>query len=163
MRKPIELRAWLTERVPHLRKHPDKLHVFIDKGSVATKRGAGLGFEYRYTLQIVVTDYADPPDTLTVPLLVWISTHQPDLIDNTDRRDRAIGIDAEIIDHKSADIGITLELSERVLVKPVEGGGYECEHLAEPEMPDLGGPSGWEVYLKGELIYTSGDGAPPAP
>lgn len=149
MRKPIELRAFLTERIPHLAKHPDKLLVFVEKGSVATKQGRGLGFEYRYTLQLVFTDYVEPADTITVPLLVWISTNQPDLIADTTKRDQAIRIEAEIIDHKTTDIAITLELSERVLVKPVEGGGYECEHLPEPEMPDLGGPTGWTMDAGG--------------
>lgn len=149
MKKPTELRAWLTEHVPHLAKHPDKLHVFVEKGTVATKLGRGLGFEYRYTLQLVVTDYADPADTLTVPLLVWISTNQPDLVADLNKRDQAIRIEAEIIDHKSADIGITLELTERVLVHPVEGGGYNCEHLPEPELPDLGGPINWTMDAGG--------------
>lgn len=155
MRKPVELRAWLCEHVPPLRKHPDKLHLIIEKGAVATKRGRGLGFEYRYTLQIIVTDYADPADTLTVPLLAWISVHQPDLIDDIAKRDRAIGIEVDIIDHQAADIALTLELSERVLVIPRAGGGYECQHLPEPPPPDLDGPTLWEVYLKGELIYTN--------
>lgn len=162
MKKPTELRAWLAQHIPTLARHPDKLHVLIEKGAVATKRGQGLGFEYRYTLQIIVTDYADPADTLIVPLLVWISTHQPDLLDDIAKRDRAIGIEVDIIDHRSADIALTLELSERVLVRPVDGG-YLCEHLPEPSPPDLGGPALWEVYLKSELIYTNAGQPPAAP
>lgn len=152
MRKPVELRAFLQQHIPHLAKHPDKLLVFVEKGAVATKLGRGLGFEYHYTLQLVFADYADPADTITVPLLVWISTHQPDLIADTTKRDQAIRIEAEIIDHKSADIAITLDLSERVLVHPKAGGGYDCEHLPEPEPPDLGGPINWRLYVNGELF-----------
>lgn len=152
MRKPVELRTFLEANVPHLKKHPGKLHVFVEKGAVATKLGLGLGFEYRYTLQLIVTDYADPADTLTVPLLVWISTNQHDLIADLNKRDTALAIRAEIIDHNTADIEITLQLSERVLVNPKAGGGFECEHLPEPELPDIGGPTGWTMKA-GDLVF----------
>ncbi len=67
------------------------------------------------------------------------------------RRDRAIAFEAEIIDHDKIDIAFTLDLTERVLVKDVPAG-YECTHLGEPQLPDLTGPTGWQIYLKGELI-----------
>ena len=154
MKKPAALRAHLTRWVPDLAANPDKLHVFIEKGRVATKIGAGLGFEYRYTLQLIVTDFAESPDVLSVPLLVWIQTNQPDLLLDTEKRDSAIAFEAEIVDHDKIDIALTLDLSERVLVRPVTGG-YECEHIGEPPLPDdLSGVRGWEIYLKGELIAT---------
>lgn len=151
MKKPATLRAHLTETVPQLGKHPDKLHLFIDKGAIATKPGASLSFEYRYTLNLIVTDYTESADTLIVPLLVWLSTNQPDLIADPDRRYKAIAFEADIIDHETVDLSLTLELSERIVVRAVIGG-WECEHFDEPPLPDLGGTSGWESYMNGELI-----------
>ena len=144
MKKPADLRAHLTAAVPVLAKHPDKLHVFIEKGAIATKPGASMSFEYRYTLQLVVTDYSEPADTLIVPLLAWLSINQPDLIADPDKRAKTIGFEAELIDHDQADIALTLELSERVIVTEVEGG-YSCAHLDEPPLPDLGGPTVWAI------------------
>lgn len=144
MKKPESLRAHLAAYLPALRKHPDKLHVFVDKGTIATKRGAGLGFEYRYTLSILFTDYTEPADTIIVPLLVWIDAHQPDLIDHLDKRDRAIGFEAELIDHRAADIEVKLELTERVLVRPA-AGGHLCEHLGEPHIADFEHGLGWRM------------------
>ena len=154
MKKPADLRAHLTRWVPDLAANPDKLHVFIEQGRVATKVGSGLGFEYHYTLQLIITDFAESADVLNVPLLVWLQTNQPDLLLDTERRDHAIVFEAEIIDHDKIDIALTLELSERVLVREVPAG-FECEHLGEPPLPDLTGTPGWEVYLKGELIMTT--------
>lgn len=151
MRKAIELREYLAQHVPALRRHPDRLHCLIPKGSVAIKRGASSSYEYRYTLEILAEDYSDPADTLIVPLIAWIDTNQPDLIDNIDKRDKAIGIEAEIISHSAADILISLELSERVIVTP-SAAGYDCEHVGEPPLPDLSGPSGWSIFVKGELF-----------
>lgn len=157
MKKPIELRAYLTAHVPSLAKHPDKLLVFIEKGSVSIKRGAGNSFVYRYTLQLLFTDYTDPADTLVVPLLSWIAANQPDLIDDIDKRDKAIGIEVELLDHDAADIALTLELSERVIVSNV-AGGWSCEHVGEPQLPDLGGQTGWMLYIKGVPVIET----PPA-
>lgn len=151
MKKPADLRAHLTLWVPDLAKNPEKLHVFIEKGRISTRLGGGLGFEYNFTVQLLVTDFAESADCLIVPLLVWLQTNQPDLLQDTERRQRAIAFEAEIIDHGKIDIALSLDLSERVLVKPALNS-YECEHLGEPQLPDLSGPTGWEIYLKGELI-----------
>jgi hypothetical protein len=151
MKKPTDLRDHLTQWVPDLAANPDKLHLYIDKGAIASKLGAGLGYQYGYSLQIVITDFAESADTLMVPLLVWLQTNQPDLLMDTARRDKAIAFEAEIVDHDKIDIAITLELTERVLVSAVTGG-YQCTHLGEPQLPDLTGPHPWSLYLKGELI-----------
>lgn len=151
MKKPVSLRAHLEQWLPDLKKHPDKLHVFIEKGRVATKPGASASFEYHYTLQLLVTDFAEPIDTLVVPILVWAQEHQPDLIHAIDKQSKAIALEAEVIDHTKIDIALSLELSERVLVRPV-AAGYECEHIGEPQLPDLTGPTGWQLYVKGELF-----------
>lgn len=156
MKKPTDLRAHLTRWVPDLAANPDKLHVFIEKGAVATKLGAGLGFEYRYTMQLIVTDFAEPADVLVVPMLVWLQTNQPDLLQDPVRRDKALAFEAEIIDHDKIDIAITLDLSERVLVKPVLAGGFECTHVGEPQLPEIGQPVNWQIYLKGEPINEGG-------
>lgn len=151
MRKPAELRDHLTTNIPSLAQNPENLHVFIEKGAIATKRGASNSFEYHYTLELLFEDYTDPADTIIVPLLVWIATHQPDLLDDTNKRDKAIGFQAELISHDTADIVVRLELTERVIVSATPGG-WSCEHLSEPALPDLGGPKNWEIYLKGVLL-----------
>lgn len=151
MKKPADLRAHLTQWVTDLASNPDKLHVFIEKGAVATKLGKSLGYQYAYTLQLVITDFAESPDVIIVPLLAWLLTNQPDLLQDTTRRDRAIAFEAEIIDHDKIDIQFSLDLTERVLVNNVPAG-YECTHLGEPQLPDLTGPINWQLYLGGIQI-----------
>lgn len=153
MKKPADLRAHITQWVPDLAANPDKLKIFVEKGAIATKPGSGLGYQYAYTVEIVVIDFAEHADVLMVPILVWLQTNQPDLLQDPVRRDKAIVFNAEIYDHDKIDIEITLELTERVLVNAIPGG-YNCEHLGEPQLPDLTGHKPWEIYLKGELIAT---------
>lgn len=147
MKKAQELRAHLADHVPALKKDPDSLHIFIEKGTLAC-RPVGLSFEYRYDLVIGITDYAEHADTLMIPLLVWIAANEPHLMQHPDTLERVLQFEAEIIDHEKADITITLPVRERVIVTATVSG-YSAAHLAEPPLPDLGGPVGWDIFLNG--------------
>lgn len=131
MIKATSLREALTAAVPHLAANPDALHVFVDEGRVVSTGARSLGFEYQYTLTLIVTDYPHSSDTIVVPTLAWMRTHQPDAFTNLDKRLDAFKFEAEILNHQTVDISIKLLLSERVTVK-VEGKGYQVEHHPEP-------------------------------
>jgi hypothetical protein len=152
VKKPTSLRTHLQQWVPDLARHPDKLLMFINKGRVSCQFGTNLSYEQHYQLEIIVTDFGEPTDVLNIPLLIWISEHQPDILLSPEAKARAIEFEADIIDADKADVRITMELSERVIVQPAAGGGYTCTHVDEPPLPDLTGPNGWQIYLKGELI-----------
>lgn len=148
MIKPASLRAWITARVPCLASHPDNLHVFVDKGRVVCKAGSTASYEYRYTLSLVVTDYTDSPDALVVPILAWLAVHQPDTFQDPTRLANAIAIEAEILGHDAVDLELRIDLSERVVVLPA-GSGWTCDHKDEPQLPDLGGQTGWQLFANG--------------
>lgn len=153
MNKPDELRKILTKWVPALAKNPEKLTLLVEDGHVATRVGsAGLGYEYRYTLSILITEFTDPLDTLVVPIISWLHTAQPDLLLNLDKSAKAIKFQAEFLNNDQTDLLIKLDLTEGVRVTPQAGGGYVCEHLEEPALPDLTGPSGWQIFLNGEPL-----------
>ncbi|WP_312679380.1 phage tail protein, partial [Escherichia coli] len=84
-------------------------------------------FEYQYTLELLITDYAADPDTLMVPLVGWMSLHQQEAFANSDLREQAFQFEAEAIDHQSYDISIKLALTERVIVRQRDGG-LEAKH-----------------------------------
>lgn len=146
MKKPETLRRHLESSIPHLRKHPDGLHVFIEDGTVASKQGVSLSYEWRYKLTLLFTDFVDSPDTIVVPLLVWLSTNQPDILADADRRYKALTFQSAVINHDAIDIEFKLDLTEAVVVRAVPGG-FECRHIDEPALPDMGGPVGWSMYL----------------
>ena len=71
MNKPNSLREHLLNAIQGLKKNPDRLLIFIDSGSVrCTARG--LSFEYSYTLQVLLTDFAGHPDSVFIPTLEWL-------------------------------------------------------------------------------------------
>ena len=151
MIKPQSLREHLTAALPELARDPDRLLVFIKDGTLAATFAKPLSFEYRYTLSLIVTDFAGHPDAVMVPLLAWIARQQPDLLANPERRS-GIAFEAELLANDKVDLEIKLPLTESVGVHPRAGGGYDVEHYSEPEL-EAPFPAGrWDVYLKGDWI-----------
>jgi hypothetical protein len=79
MKKPESLKALLLASVPGLADKPENLSMFIDKGRIAARLTGSLSFEYRYTVNVVVQDFAGDVDALFVPLL-FLMRRAPDLV-----------------------------------------------------------------------------------
>ncbi len=134
MKKPEGLRRLLLAAVPGLAADPSRLSMFIDKGKLSFRNSGTLSFEYAYTLNIVVQDYAGDVDALMVPVLAWIAEQQPDLLERDPRE--PFTFESEILDSDAADVSIDLQLTEAVRVVPGEGGGFVATHLDEPSRAD---------------------------
>jgi len=133
MNKPTSLRAHLLAKVPELKDNPDRLLVFIDDGSVRCTAAATLSWEYTYTLQIILTDYAGHPDTVILPLLAWVRVHQNELLANLDKAKDGLQFEADIIDASKVDLSIKLPLTERVVIGQDGEGTTTITHPAEPQ------------------------------
>lgn len=144
MKKPADLRQVLTEAVPYLKDHPDRLHVFVDEGRIVATGGATLSFEYQYTLNLVITDYNLHADTVMVPILGWLRRNQSELLFNPDRRRDGFKFEVDILNHKTCDISIDLTLTERVIVKEVDGA-LQVTHADEPPLDQYEDVTSWEV------------------
>lgn len=151
MKKPADLRAYLAQRVPLLAAQPDALDMWIEKGNIFSVIGTNLSFEYRYELSILVKDYTDHADTLVIPCLAWISINQPDILQAPDKQETGFRFEAEIVDHERTDVLLILALTERVVVT-VADDVYTATHCAEPALPDLSGPTGWEMHAGGVVV-----------
>ncbi len=143
MRKPTLLRDYLQARVPDLAAHPDHLHVFVEKGHIASGL-PDLHFRYNYSVTLIITDFSGDPDGLMVPLLAWIAENQPDLLQHPERQNKAIAFEAELLGNDLADVQISMDLTERVIVTRTPTG-WSTDHPAEPPFPDLTGPTGWDM------------------
>lgn len=152
MKKPESLREHLLGAVADLKNDPDRLLVFIDEGSVRSTLGHGLSFEYRYTLNVILTDFAGHPDAVFIPLLAWIRVNQSELLANQDKHKESIGFEADILDGGKVDLSIKLPLTERAIVKKHDNGALEVTHPDEPQ-PDPFLPAGpWQLFANGELL-----------
>ncbi|UUJ43227.1 phage tail protein [Pseudomonas extremaustralis] len=133
MNKPNSLREHLLTAVAGLKKNPDRLLIFIDAGSVRCTVAKGLSFEYTYSLQVLLTDFAGHPDSVFIPVLEWLRLQQPDLLTNLERGKDAIAFEADILDGGKVDMSLKLPLTERVIVKRLDDGSLDISHPEEPD------------------------------
>lgn len=167
MLKPDDLRAALTAAIPALQTDPDRLQLYIDQGSVACTGAPGLSFEYRYTLTVLLLDFAGHPDAVFAPMLAWLARNQPDLLQAWYADRKGVPFEADILDPGKVDMQISLPLSESVGVTPREGGGFDLVHYPEPRVDswtefyaaagipvDDAEPRLLELYADGDLVVT---------
>lgn len=133
MLKPPSLRKQLLAKVPGLTV--DTLHTFISKGHIESSAHGTLSFEYTYTLEVILTDYAGHSDVVMIALLQWLRINQPELLLKPEVMAERFTFEVDILNNKTCDIGINLKLTERVGVKHVDGKNI-VEHFAEPALID---------------------------
>ncbi|MGO4413277.1 phage tail protein [Cupriavidus sp. KB_39] len=143
MRKPSDLRRAITEAVQDLKRNPDKLHLFVDEGRVVATGANTISFEYQYTLTMILTDFAESADAIMVPVLAWLRENQPELFTNPDKRPDGFRFETDILNHDCVDLQLRLPLTERVVVRVVDGR-HEVTHAPEPVDPH-DDPSGWRL------------------
>ncbi|EEX3304639.1 phage tail protein [Escherichia coli] len=150
MYKPKSLRKALTDAVPVLARNPEMMRVFIDNGKLASTLATSLSFENQYTLNVVVTDFTGDIELLLVPIQAWLRIHQADIMTTDEGRKKGFTYFADINDNDSADISISLMLTERTLVRE-EGDKLHVEAVPEPQPPEpVTRPT--ELYVRGELV-----------
>ena len=152
MYKPNSLRQHLAAAIPDLQRDPDRLLVFADEGNVVANATASLSFEYRFKLNLIVTDYAGDADAIMVALIAWLKVHQLDLLANEERRKHGIAFEVDFNNHETVDISIKLDLTERVAVKRGEAGRLDIQHLPEIQSTPAYDDAFWTLYAGDTLL-----------
>lgn len=159
MIKPGSLRDHLLASVPGLRDSPDRLLVFVEGGKLQSSYEPGLSFQYLYTVSMILTDYAGSPDSVMLPLLQWVTRHQPELLANPARRDD-IAFDVDVLANDLVDVAVKLPLTERVVVAAQADGTFLLNHVGEPPTEEYHAPSlagGAVIDAAGGLVATLPD------
>lgn len=135
MNKPQSLRLALNKSVAYVAENPDRLHLFVDNGQLIATSAASMSWEYRYTLNVVITDFTGDQNLLMAPVLFWLRENQPDALQNSAARETLFSFEVDILGNDRCDISISLKLTERV-VATVTNGKTCIEAVAEPETPE---------------------------
>jgi hypothetical protein len=159
MDKLTACRAAIVAANPEFARSPDRLLIWADKGTIATRRTAQLGYEWRYRVNILCEALTGSPDDIMVPLLLWLRDAQPDLLLAFDRGNEAVKFEAHILDETSWDVKIELELTEAVVLSPKQGGGWQATHLPEPSPDDVpiegaGSATLGQIWLDDQLLVS---------
>jgi hypothetical protein len=133
MRKADSLRAAIVAELPELAQDPQALKIWLDKGSVIARTAPGrLAWEYRYSISLLLLDFAGDQDRIFAAVIQWVAVEQPDLLMPPAGVENAIRFQADIVDDVRADVLVELEVSESV---QVEQG--VATHLTEPPLPEM--------------------------
>lgn len=155
MKKPQLLRQHLVAAMPSLAADPERLLVFVDDGGLAASFAAGLSFQYRYTLELILRDFAGAPEAVMVPLLQWLTRHQPELLANPENRDKLTFV-VDVLSDSLVDLAIKLPLTERARVVQDNAGAFQLEYLSEPptEWEHRHSLAGGPLFADGEVVAT---------
>ncbi|HDT2789922.1 phage tail protein [Enterobacter sp. AD2-3] len=135
MNKPQSLRNALNKSVAYVRDNPDKLHLFVDNGSLVATGASSISWEYRYTLNVVIEDFSGDQNLLMAPVLLWLRENQLDAINNPELREKLFTFEVDILRNDLCDISLNLQLTECVLVS-ADGGLSTVEAEPEPDEPE---------------------------
>ncbi|HGM5959027.1 phage tail protein [Stenotrophomonas maltophilia] len=155
MKKPQLLRQHLVAAMPALASDPERLLVFVDDGGLVASFTAGLSFQYRYILELVLRDFSGAPEAVMVPLLQWLTRHQPDLLANPENREK-LTFEVDVLSDTLVDLAIRLPLTERVRVAQDDAGAFQLQYLPEPppEWEHRHSLAGGTLLLDGEVLAT---------
>ncbi|HDL8286118.1 TPA: phage tail protein [Yersinia enterocolitica] len=150
MLKPKLLRQALTDSLQLFQTNPERLKMFVDGGRIVSTLAPSLSFENQYTLTLFIEDFPDDVDYLFVPILAWLREHQPDIMATEEKRRTGFIHKVDVMSDVLSDIRIDLQLTERAIVKEVDGA-LHVDHALEPAWP--GTPTRpAEIYFNGETV-----------
>lgn len=140
-----ELRQYLL--AAPLGLNPDNLLTFIDKGKVISYPGGNnKHFKFAFPAQVIIIGYADEVDKLAFFIIQWLDQYQPD------HGGQAFEFDVDIIDHRQADVSITLTLTETITVAE-SPQGITLNHCTEPNIQPITIPGdSLQVLLNDESL-----------
>ncbi|HDL7773031.1 TPA: phage tail protein [Yersinia enterocolitica] len=150
MLKPKLLRQALTDCLPLLQTNPERLKMFVDGGRIVSTLAPSLSFENQYTLTLFIEDFPSDVDYLFVPILAWLREHQPDIMATEEKRRTGFIHKVDVMSDVLSDIRIDLQLTERAIVKEVDGA-LHVNHALEPTWPGAA-TRPTAIYFNGEVI-----------
>lgn len=154
MKKPNQLRQVLQQSHDFFVKNPDNLQIFVEDGKIINTGTENLSFEYKYKLNLIVTDYPDDITKIVLPVMAYLKINQPELFANPTLRDNAILFTPDFNNNNTADLHFEIgPMTEMVVVTHKEANEVTLDYAPEPV---------WQkervkVYLENEnqLIFDS--------
>ncbi len=128
MRLLAALRADLLSSPLHIA--PEKLLTFAEQGGVTSYRGNegdNRSIIIKYTAHVIVTDYAGAVCDLLFLVSEWVHANYPSAPED------AVQFALDIIDQKSADVSLKIELSEIISVEQRKRG-FSVKSIPEPDV-----------------------------
>lgn len=123
------LRETIATALPELARDPERLAMWIEKGRIRSPMTDSRGFEWEYTLNIMVQDFTAHPSILFLTINDWLRVNQPELLQPGGKSGYQFEVD--VIDDATVDLHVWLDLTERVHVTANDDGSDNLQHEDE--------------------------------
>lgn len=130
MLKIDTLRAAITAAIPELAQSPENLRIWIERGAGRCQGTPTDAFGFTFQANVLIVEMSADLAVLAHAIFRWLRVNQPELL--TPGRD-GFTFDADILDNKTADVLLQIQLTQNVTVAPREAGGFNLAYLPEPD------------------------------
>lgn len=127
--KATSLRDAITTALPDFATDPDRLAMWITKGAIRGSTSANRGFEWGYTLNITLENFAGEPTILFLVINDWLCINQPELLQPGGHKGYHHEVD--VIDENTVDMHVQLDLTERMAVTVADDGKDNLQQLED--------------------------------
>ena len=130
MQKLDTLREALAEALPELKRNPENLRIWIERGSARCQGTTTEAFGFAFQANVVIFEMASDIAVMAHAVFRWLRVNQPALLVPGNE---GFAFDAEILDNGCADVMLQIQLTQNATVKPAQHGGNTIEWLPEPD------------------------------
>jgi len=130
MRKIDSLREAIFAALPELKRDPDRLRIWIDRGSAKSTLTEGEGMTLAFRLNVLVVEMASDIAVLGLAIFRWLRTNQPELM--VPGPGNGFDFDADILDNGIADVLLQLQLDQAIVASERPDGVVDLKYEAEP-------------------------------
>lgn len=130
MQKIDTLRAAITAALPELQRDPDRLAIWIERGAAQCHSTQTEAFGFSYQANVLIRELASDISVVALAVFRWLRVNQPALL--TPGND-GFAFDVDILDNRSADVLLQIQLDENVTVTTNGADGVDLTYLPEPE------------------------------
>ncbi|WP_260925447.1 phage tail protein [Novosphingobium sp. 9] len=157
MRKIDTLRTAILAALPELNRDPDRIKVWIERGTGKSTQTDGRSLVFAFQLNVLILKMTTDISVLALAVFNWLRSNQPELmVPGVD----GFTFDADFLDNGTAEVLIQLTIDQGVTVTPKTNGGYDLVWADEPDplFADLFGDSTDNTPPSGTI---DGDVLPP--
>lgn len=129
--KTNSLREAIVAALPDFATDPDRLAMWIEKGSIRSPASENRNFEWAYTLNISLEAFTGHPAILFLAINDWLRTNQPDLLQPGAHKGYHHEVD--VIDDNTVDMHVQLNLTEGFAVTRQSDGTDSLQPLNEAD------------------------------
>jgi hypothetical protein len=156
MRKIDTLRAALFAAIPELSSDYSRLQIWIDRGQGQARQTASNSFGLAFRLNVLAIEVSTDLSLIVLAITRWLRTNQPDRLQpDTD----SFTFDADILDERTADILIQIDLTQNYVVTVADGvETVEALEQNDPVLDELFGPDRLGNFPPLSAISVEGEG-----